>query len=566
VGRELELWAFDTEDDGHGGWILGGVTNGKEIYHYKQAETMRRALEACPPNVRLVAHNLEYDLGNLYRDCYGELDPTWNRASLISARVKGKRVRYWDSMRHAPISLAKMGKIIGLEKKEIAYHKMRHMATEKVAEYLDRDCEILWRFMDKVQRTYLSMGGELKSTLPSSALNLFKAWKQGIYCAKPVDEDLLEILKTSYYGGRTEAFYRGNVKKAHYSDVHSMYPWTMLGNFPNFHVVSHRAPREGECGIIEATVSIRDWMPPLPYKSGKLTFPEGKFRGTWTREEIDRMGVSVDKIHGGITFPVTAGPILADYVKRLYDLRLKSKGDEFGNWFYKLLMNSLYGKFAASPKIYHLFAEDEFLERTEASAGCICAQRKVWDGSLYLCQMTPTGYPVDTNYIWSSIITGRARIRLWEDAHAVMKRGGKIYYTDTDSLIYSGSPLENNSELGRWGTDEIKDLEIKGPKMYRIGDEYTVKGVPAKGMDEYGHPTRPAKDFFTKGKCVFRRPVRMREALKRRAARNPRTSEEHAIPNYWVDIEKVYGNKETKRLWEGETGWSKPLVISETGR
>lgn len=565
MSREYKLWAFDTEDDGRGGFVLGAVTDGEKIWYFKTADAMRKWIESCPdPYSRFIAHNLEYDLGNLYRDSYDLLRPKWNRSRLLWSEAKGMRARYFNSFCHAPIALAEMGKIIGLEKLELQYHKIRSLSTSRVKTYLGRDVEILWRFMDRLQKMYLGLGGRLCPTAPGSAMSIFRAMTPE-YCSKRLDETFLDSIKRAYYGGRTEAFFKGRWSKPfRYSDVHSMYPWTMLGDFPNFHVWKVKPPREGEQGIIDATVSIEnDPIPPLPMRGERLTFPEGKFRGVWTREEIDRMGVRVFKVHGGVTFPISAGPILSEYVQNLYAKRMKA-GNDFEKWLYKLLMNSLYGKFASNPQVWTLISEDEYVDRSDPSdPNCVCASRRVWDGSLFLV-MEENGYPVYTNFIWPALITGRARIRLWEDAHRIEEKGGKVFYCDTDSLIYAGGEsLGSASGLGEWGTEEHRppeDLEIRGPKMYRIGDEYRVKGLPSRGFDEYGNGTRPAKEFFEKGRATFRRPIRMREALKRAGAKNPTTPDEFSIPNYWVEVEKIFQDGEGKREYRKD-GWSDPIHV-----
>lgn len=570
MSSEYKLWAFDTEDDGKGGFVLGAVTDGEKIWYFERAETMRRWIESCPDvRSRFVAHNLEYDLGNLYRDHYDLLRPKWNRSRLLWAEARGMRARYFNSFCHAPIKLAEMGEIIGHPKMDLPYWKIRKIATWRVKEYLGRDVEILWRFMNRLQKMYLDLGGRLCPTAPGSAMSIFRAWTPE-YCSKKLDVAFLDILKTAYYGGRTEAFFMGRYRKTfHYSDVHSMYPWAMLGDFPNFHIWEHKAPREGQVGIVDATVSVASQnIPPLPVRGERLTFPVGTFRGTWTREELDRShGFKIEKIHQGVTFPVSAGPVLSDYVRGLYAKRLKAT-TAFDKWLFKLLMNSLYGKFASSPTMWTLISEDEYVERSHPSdPDCVCASRRVWDGTLYLVMEANDGYPVYTNFIWPSLITGRARMRLYDDARALEKKGGEVFYCDTDSMIYADGKkgLPSGPGMGEWGTETHsppEDLEIKGPKMYRIGKTYTVKGVPKAGFDEYGNATQPAREFFETGHARFRRPIRMREALARKQAKDPTTPDEFSIPNYWVEVEKEFHDTEGKRIWRDD-GRSDPIRVKK---
>jgi hypothetical protein len=135
-------------------------------------------------------------------------------------------------------------------------------------------------------------------------------------------------------------------------------------------------------------------------------------------------------------------------------------------------------------------------------------------------------YPYQTNFIWPAYITARARIYLHKLLTEIKSNGNKLLYCDTDSVIFKGSTkgLKLSNELGSFKLEgTFKSFNAKGAKIYKYRkmDNETVvkcKGVPSKQMNE----------FFDTAKTSYKKPLKMREALRR-----------DLRPNLWIEQTKV---------------------------
>ena len=247
---ECNLCAFDTEDDSkrfsdarqdHAGYekvctqIAAIDARTGERFHYRPTTTRKRArgrytetvwdvqpfldwLEARGP-IRCFAHNLAYDIGNIWRDRLDELDITMVGNRLVRARWKN--VTLLDSSNVWPMPLAKVGKSIGLEKME--------MDVES-EEYVFRDVEIVIEAMALAERICIQYGADMKSTLGSISISI---WQAGVIGGVNW-QSTMEDIRNAYYGGRVELF-RTHAKgdNIYYTDINSLYPAMMLNKFPD---------------------------------------------------------------------------------------------------------------------------------------------------------------------------------------------------------------------------------------------------------------------------------------------------------------------------------------------
>src|SRR5207245_174765 len=71
-------------------------------------------------------------------------------------------------------SLANIGKWIGLEKGEKEDKKIFYAPISELKIYNERDCIILYQAVQQFEIALLDLGGELKMTQASCALNLFR--------------------------------------------------------------------------------------------------------------------------------------------------------------------------------------------------------------------------------------------------------------------------------------------------------------------------------------------------------------------------------------------------------
>jgi hypothetical protein len=207
-----------------------------------------------------------------------------------------------------------------------------------------------------------------------------------------------------------------------------------------------------------------------------------------------------------------------NYVLDLYQKR-KVCQDDWGKIVYKNLLNNLYGKFGQGNERVYVMGWDKFLKSKHDPA----RGRKL--GNMAVFELEGE-YPYQTNFIWPALITSKARIYLHSLLKEIKDNGNQLLYCDTDSVIFKGSlrGLRTVNELGQFKHEgTFKRFHARTNKVYKyrkLNDEEIIKckGVPSKQMGEY----------FDDGKTSYKKPLKLREALRR-----------DLRPNLWVDQTKV---------------------------
>jgi len=162
------------------------------------------------------------------------------------------------------------------------------------------------------------------------------------------------------YGGHADV-YLPKGSNLFYYDVNSLYPYVMKDSpMPigpakwNGNLVHHEL--ESLYGFMEAYVKCPESMkrPFLPYRDekGLLIFPTGEFIGIYYSEELKyarSIGYSITPLRGYL-YEKGFG-LFAGFVGHMYENRSRAKAE--GNtglaYVYKILMNSLYGRFGINP-------------------------------------------------------------------------------------------------------------------------------------------------------------------------------------------------------------------------
>lgn len=170
------------------------------------------------------------------------------------------------------------------------------------------------------------------------------------------------FIRRGYYGGHTDA-YIPKGENLYYYDVNSLYPFIMKeyhipGGKPVWVSNLNNTDLDSIYGFIEAYVECPDSIerPFLPYRKNKetgLLFPTGKWNGVYYSEEFKyarKLGYTIIPLRGYL-FQKTESPFIG-YVSSLFNNRLQAKkdGNNAMSFVYKLLMNSLYGRFGINPK------------------------------------------------------------------------------------------------------------------------------------------------------------------------------------------------------------------------
>jgi hypothetical protein len=136
----------------------------------------------------------------------------------------------------------------------------------------------------------------------------------------------------------------------------------------------------------------------------------------------------------------------------------------------KLMMNSLYGKFGMNEDRREIIVLGKGEKPPEGATF-----PRFEDGQEdLLSRVCYVEKHVSPPYIIPQIsaqITALARIRLWTFMADIVRRGGSLYYCDTDSIITDLCDIPTSSELGALKNEypgELLEVEISGPKMYML--------------------------------------------------------------------------------------------------
>ena len=515
--------------------------------------------------VRCYAHNLSYDLGNIWRDKLDELDVTLVGNRLVRARWHD--VTLLDSSNIWPMPLAKVGASVGLEKGD--------MDVES-EDYVFRDVEIVVKAMEVADSISDEWGCPPKGTLGSMAVGIWSGPVMGgsnWQCTMP-------SAREAYYGGRGELFSPGaQGDDLWHVDINSLYPSTMLRPFPASADIwcglrgdkdldrVLRDMRRPLHGIVRADVHVPEdtIIAPLPVRregSGEVLFPVGRMSGWWTIAELRAAlarGCRLLRVREGYGGP-DAETYYADFVRTFYRLRKqeldKEEPDEARVLFFKLLMNNLYGQLGMRGEVSRSIRITEDMVEHQDDGSIVLLRDGVPFGSKLLADVSiPT--PAHVNYMHAAHVTSYGRIALMD----YMDKAGadSLIYCDTDSLFFrckgDAPPFPLSTELGQMKLEgRPRWVECRAPKMYRVADskgnvKTKAKGVPKKHQDK----------FYDDGVAEFWQPWRLRESI-RSMDRIPDPDEEPPVLSVWRKVMKRVVTKYDKKRLVGGRYLPKTIV------
>jgi DNA polymerase elongation subunit (family B) len=390
---------------------------------------------------------------------------------IAKAQIECDRGRHEirDSYSIIPVPLKLTVKEDG--KLDIEYSKLERDVRDEhrieIILYLHRDTELLWKLCVE----FVDMFG-VQLTIGGTAMKELR--KVHEFTRLTLEEDK-EIRGKYFYGGRVECFESGIIEgQFKVYDVNSMYPYAMKTALHPAGRCYHTGSRitKDTCFITAKGYS-RGAFPVRPLK-GNLNFDhqEGWFHVT--RHEWDmaeELGLfDCEQVIDCQEFD--AKLCFDEFVDKFYDLRMEAQagGDEIRKLFYKLVMNSAYGKFAQSSENYCEFRLTD-------------SKTTLWDkgwelhtihgslermGEAWMIWSKPSLDETMYNVATGCSITGAARAILMHAIHG----SKRPIYCDTDSLICESLPgVEKSKELGAWKLEaECTRVAMAGKKLYALFD------------------------------------------------------------------------------------------------
>lgn len=434
---------------------------------------------------------------------------------------KGSKLlfRFRDSLTLLPSSLESLGKTLcpELGSKGSIPHDDLNVSnltdfSEDVISYLRQDILLLGGVMLKAQEiNWNKYGIDISNVMTLSALSL------KIFRKHYLNEDNFHIhipsknedtfIRQGFYGGHVDV-YKPSGENLYYYDVNSLYPFVMKEfpmpcGVPTWKNKLECEELDSLFGFIEAYVECPPHIsrPFLPYRNKKddtLLFPSGKFVGVFYSEELKfarDLGYTIMPLRGYL-FDKKPSPF-AGFVSEIYESRLESKrkGDEALSFVYKILMNSLYGRFGINPESLVTEICNEQRYKTLMMQDNFQSAEKLNDHYYLVNFFNNSSNADDTDWKapkmsavhLAAAVTACARIHMYPYCSR-----DDCYYTDTDSVIL-GNPLPeediSSSLLGKFKLEEkVKSGIFLAPKSYVLQVEDDRKIIKHKG---------PAKDLVT---------------------------------------------------------------------
>jgi hypothetical protein len=449
----------------------------------------------------IFAHNAQFDLltifGNIFK--YVDSKAIFNN-KFISARYNG--FIFADSYNILPSSVKSIGLTMKMEKMDNEKIRTGNLTKKNITKqdinYCIRDCEIVYKALLKI---FIEIGS-IKITL--SSLSFYKFRSDFLKKNLLYSELVYEFFK-SYYGGRTEAFKIGNCNGAVY-DINSLYPYVMSDMyFPNplhlkklekVNINSFYFYLKNYEGLACLTIKHKDFnIGLLPYKDKKLFFPVGIFKTIVNFNEI-RAALQYDYIEiisiDYIIFSEPEKTIFKSFVDYYYNKRILTD-NELDKYIYKIVLNSLYGRFGMRKKYLSEYFEtipDKLL--IEYGLKNIWYKCEILNKEINDCLLTiknpQTKYTFNSIPLYSSYITSKARTVLLENI--LRNNYENILYCDTDSIFINNNFLGIiGKSLGEFKNENKTIIKINGLKNYVYIDQYgmnheIIKGIENKAMKD----------------------------------------------------------------------------------
>lgn len=424
------------------------------------------------------------------------------------------------------------------------YHPRDYYRAE-IRHYQEQDC----RALGKLVVAWLEAFGD-RPSMASVALPMLRSF----HGFETLSESLDQALRAYYFGGRCEAFEHGIIDGSFVGfDINSSYPDVMRRVL---HPISDTPVWEKRISGKTHFARIRAWSNgalPVRTKDGGIDFPVGTRDFFACIHEI-RAGLEtgtlrIHHVYESMYFKVET--TFAAFIDRFYALRMEAdaSGDTVMKLFYKLVMNSSYGKFAQDPRKYEKWWFDppsiphpvfcgicnEGMKDDKGYTPCAKCAAGETDPYGWYCHTEREGKLIYArpqalfggrgffNVATAASITSAARASLLYAINGCKRP----IYCDTDSLICEalepdtgGRIVLDAKTLGAWKQEFSADrIAVAGKKLYGVFDrgecvKTASKGVKLTGEEilricggetiTYASPVPKMSLFKDEGKGVIR--------------------------------------------------------------
>jgi hypothetical protein len=470
----------------------------------------------------LFAHNVSYDFINLngmvhlveagFRvDNYYEAQSVYILRMTREVRGQKQILYILSSTNFFAASLKELGDTFGIPKMEVDYNLT---GLDDVITYCHRDVLILKTAMETLMKFITDEDlGTMARTLAGQAFTAYRHRFMNHEIMIHAHEAVCRMERSAYYGGRVENWIQGEVRDPdgfYKLDVNSMYPYVMRNqSFPT-RLLTYRkynAPDDLRDFIdqgysVQARVKVVTDVAVFPVRiKDNLVFPIGEFVTYLSTPELE-YGFK----HGNIVeiYEVSVyenQPIFREYIDYFYGKRMEAKkrGDKVMDYFFKFMMNSLYGKFGQWSEAWEKVADADpkeiSVERFYDLKTKEYYEVKTFGGAAF--RKTSEGEAFNSFPAIAAHVTAAARMQLW--GYIQTAGPGHVYYMDTDSLFVDKQGYEALEKAGELDPTKLGSLKkeegpepvftVHAPKDYEFAHtgkdgtktiEHKMKGIPQK--------------------------------------------------------------------------------------
>jgi len=536
---DIETWGLDVRNFAFG--CVVNIDTGEERTFFEASE-IRDFFESEAP-CAVYAHNSHgFDTFSVI----GRQEAYEAKKIAVGTRIYEltlNKVRYRDTKHLFPMKLSQLGEALGFPKGETPIDYIegnpREISEEDIA-YCIQDCNILVRAINNMESLVASWVGKtveevaIPLTTASLAYRVWcenhwpehwgwwgkdkkgdrTQWVNGAACNKVFNM----TAKEAYAGGRVQVI--GNPGQSYFDiisyDANSMFPSVQANYmFPDIKKCHQIGPSpdtlesifDSDLEVCWANVrmSTTDGQLFLPNRNdlGRLDWNQNKFSGWLAEPELKYALREADWELDELRQLNTSRAInpFRDHVRKFYDLRLEAKRNKDPNEiFFKLLLNSGYGKFAQRAttqrienptQMKKIFEQEDYFWEDRYDL-------RWYDGRTmqmpYLIDNEALDRIPDSQWFgFASFITSGARVELQKGVEAA---GEHALYVDTDS-VYMNVEAQSRFEkaiplgegMGEWKQEQEtphKRAVFYEPKAYTLyGNDGLRAKVKHKGVDTH---------------------------------------------------------------------------------
>lgn len=390
---------------------------------------------------------------------------------------------------------------------------------EETLRYLENDLISLYEVVQKF-RDYIFIKYRVhitdSLTISGLTMNVFlrKYYNKSNNIPLIKQKSVYNNIKKSYYGGITEV-YKPHGFKLYLYDVNSLYPFAALNTMPGLKSIYTDNINKNFCelednifGFFYCKITApNNYLGLLPYKiNGGLVSPVGIFEGWYFSEELRfafNNGYDI-QILSGYQFDKSEN-VFDEYVKDLYEIK-STTDDPVIKAITKSFLNNLLGRWGLNINKYitRIISEDEF--QFIMSTRIIRSFKYIKDKVLVtydkeiskdICESHNLDYAKvltasvnsvcdfsaehdkfnDVSVAIASAITSYARVYMNKVKLDILDKGGKLFYTDTDSIV-TDIKLDDNLVGNNIG--QFKLVHIIDEGYFISNKSYALKTTDGK--------------------------------------------------------------------------------------